>query len=336
MSFPYPTITVEEHWLSQSVREFYAAKSTPDPYDENGLIGRIVPSLVDFREQRFKSMNDHGVTVQVVSHAPNTLALDPATCTKVNDQLAALIHERPSRFAGFATLPMAEPEAAGEELRRCVQDLGFVGTLVDSNCEGRFYDDDFFWPVFKAAEELDVPVYLHPSANEHTKPLLYDGNYPASVAETLSQYGWGWHNETAIHFLRLYAAGVFDRFPRLQLMLGHLGEMVPFMLDRVDRISSLAWPQLGVKLQRSLRQIWDENVWVTTSGMFYLPQMELVLKQCKPERIIYSVDYPFGHNDAGLEFLKMLKSKQVVTDEVLEGIAYKNAERLLRIKATAG
>ena len=332
MAFPYPTITVEEHWLSQSVRDFYAAKGAPDPYGESGLIGKLTPSLMDFREKRFQSMNENGVTVQVVSHAPNTLALDLATCIKVNDELYGLIREKPGRFAGFATLPMADPEAASSELRRCVQDLGFVGTLIDSNCEGRFYDDSYYWPVFQAAEELDVLVYLHPSANEHTKPLLYDGNYPTSGAETLSQYVWGWHNETAVHFLRLFAAGLFDRYPRLQLMLGHLGEMLPFMLDRVESISSRLWPQLGVKLERQLRQVWDENVWVTTSGMFYLAPMATVLKQCKHDRIIYSVDYPFGSNEAGLAFLKTLKSQDIVADDVLESIAYKNAANLLKIK----
>ncbi|KAK4945194.1 hypothetical protein LTR10_015620 [Elasticomyces elasticus] len=124
---------------------------------------------------------------------------------------------------------MAHPDAAGDELRRGVQELGFVGALVDSNCGGRFYDDPHFWPVFQAAEELDVPICLHPSPNEQTKHLLYDRNYPASVAESLSQYGWGWHNETAIHFLRLFAAGLFDSHPKLKIVLGHLGEMLPFL-----------------------------------------------------------------------------------------------------------
>lgn len=335
MSLPHPIITVEEHWLSQSVKDFYNAKGGPDPYKEEGLMGRFVPPLMEFGERRLQSMDDGGVTLQVVSHAPNTLALDPATCIKVNNELNDLIKSRPGRFAGFATLPMAQPEAASKELYRCIHELKFVGALIDSNCEGRFYDDSFFWPVFEAAEKLEMPIYLHPSPNEHTKGLLYDGNYSESVAETLSQYAWGWHNEVAVHFLRLLAAKVFDHYPRLKLVLGHQGELLPFQLDRIETIVSNAWPHVGGKLERQLRQVWDENVWVTISGVFYMAPMTTVLMQCKPDRIIYSVDYPFGDNEAGLRFLKALKSEGRVDDNLLEGIAYRNAEKLLKIKAIA-
>lgn len=333
MAFPYPLITLEEHWLAQSVRDFYIAKEVKHPNDENGLVGMITPALMDLGETRITAMDDSGVSLQIVSHAPNSLALDLATCVKVNNELSDNIQSRSGRFRGFATLPMAHPEAAGSELRRCVDDLGFVGTLIDSNCEGRFYDDSFFWPVFEAATELDVPVYLHPAPNPQIKPLLYNGNYQDHVAESLSEYGWGWHNETAVHFLRLFAAGVFDRYPTLKLVLGHLGEMLPFQLDRIEGISSRQWPHLGLKLERNLRQVWDENVWITTSGMFFLAPMAAVLRQCKPDRIMFSVDYPFGKNEAGLAFLKTLKAEGMVSDDVLEGIAYRNAERLLKVKA---
>lgn len=331
MASSYPLITLEEHWLAQSVRDFYVANDTKHPNDENGLVGFVTPALMELGETRLKSMDESGVSLQIISHAPNSLALDLATCEKVNNELHARIKSQPGRFKGFATLPMAHPEAASKELHRCIKDLGFIGTLIDSNCEGKFYDDPSFWPVFEAAAELDVPVYLHPAPNLQTKPLLYDGNYPDGVAESLSEYGWGWHNETAIHFLRLFAAGLFDRYPRLKLVLGHLGEMLPFQLDRIERISGRQWPHLGVELERKLRQVWDENVWITTSGMFYLAPMAAVLRQCKPERIMFSVDYPFGKNEDGLAFLKSLKAEGMVSDEVLEGIAYKNAERLLKV-----
>ena len=331
MAFPYPLITLEEHWLAQSVRDFYLAKKVKHPNDENGLVGILTPALMDLGETRLKSMDESGISLQIVSHAPNSLALDLATCVKVNDELSNLTKSHPGRFKAFATLPMAEPEAAAREFRRCVKDLGFVGTLIDSNCEGRFYDDRSFWPVFEAAASLDVPVYLHPAPNAQTKPLLYDGNYPDAVAESLSEYGWGWHNETAVHFLRLFAAGLFDRYPSLKLVLGHLGEMLPFQLDRIEGISGRQWPHLGLKLKRNLRQVWDENVWITTSGMFYLAPIAAVLRQCKPDRIMFSVDYPFGKNKAGVAFLEVLKAEGMVGDEVLEGIAYKNAERLLRV-----
>ncbi|KAL6721006.1 hypothetical protein ACLMJK_000106 [Lecanora helva] len=331
MAFPYPLITLEEHWLSQSVRDFYTARNAPDPHAEDGLVGMMTPALMELGETRLKSMDESGVSLQVVSHAPNTLALDLATCVKVNNEVKARIRTMPSRFRGFATLPMAFPKDASGELRRCVQEMGFVGTLIDSNCEGRFYDDPFFWSVFEAAAELDVPVYLHPSPNFKTKPMLYDGNYPDAVAESLSEYGWGWHNETAIHFLRLFAAGLFDRYPTLKIVLGHLGEMLPFQLDRIERITMRMWPHVGLELQRTLRQVWDENIWITTSGMFFLAPMATVLRQCKPDRIMFSVDYPFGQNEAGVAFLKALKADGMVSNDVLEGIAYKNAQKLLKV-----
>lgn len=333
MAFPYPLIALEEHWLAQSVRDFYVANNTKHPNDEDGLTGIMTPALMDLGETRLKAMDESGVSLQIVSHAPNSLALDLATCVKVNDELSDLMESRPGRFRGFATLPMANPEAASRELRRCVEDLGFVGTLIDSNCGGRFYDDPLFWPVFAAAAEHDVPVYIHPAPNLQTKPLLYNGNYPDAVAESLSEYGWGWHNETAVHFLRLFAAGLFDRFPTLKIVLGHLGEMLPFQLDRIEGISMRQWPHLGVKLKRNLRQVWDENVWITTSGMFFLAPMAAVLRQCKPDRIMFSVDYPFGKNEAGLAFLKALQAEGMVSDDVLEGIAYRNAEKLLKVTA---
>lgn len=333
MAFPYPLITLEEHWLSQSVRDFYDANDANDPNDEDGLVGTVTHALMEIGDTRLKAMDDSGVSLQILSHAPNTLALDLATCVKANNELHERMKSRPGRFGGFATLPMAHPEAASKELRRCVQDLKFVGTLIDSNCEGRFYDNPSFWPVFDAAAELDVPVYLHPAPNAQTKPLLYDGNYPDGVAESMSQYGWGWHNETAVHFLRLFAAGLFDRHPTLKLVLGHLGEMLPFQLDRIEAISSRQWPHLGLELRRNLRQVWNENVWITTSGMFHLAPMAAVLRQCKLDRILFSVDYPFGDNEAGVAFLKALKAEGMVSDAVLEGIAYRNAERLLKVSA---
>lgn len=334
MAFLYPLITLEEHFLSQNVVDYYAARSRPDPYQETVLLRRCRDSLVEVGEERLQSMRDNQISLQVLSHAANALALDADTCAKVNDELAQNVRKHPGSFAGFATLPMIDPEAATKEFHRCVQDLKFVGALIDNTCDGRFYDDPFFWPVLEAAQELDVPIYLHPSYNEQTKPLLFDGNYPNAIAQTLSMYAWGWHSENALHIIRLFAAGVFDRFPRLKIIIGHMGEMLPFQLDRIIRVSGNQWPMAGVKLERQLRQVWDENIWITTSGMFAVAPMATVLRQCKPDRILYSVDYPFTRNEWGLQFLKDLRDDGLVTDEVLEGIAYKNAEKLLGVKAS--
>lgn len=336
MAFPYPTITIEEHWLSGAVVDYYAAQSRQDPYQETVLLRRCRDELVELGDQRIKSMKESQISLQIVSHAPNSLALDVQTCIKVNDELAQAVRDRPGTFAGFATLPMIDPPAASQEFRRCVKELKFLGALIDNNCNGRFYDDPFFWPVFEAAQELDVPIYLHPSYNEQTKSLLYDGHYPNAIAQTLSMYAWGWHSENALHILRLFAAGVFDKFPRLKIIIGHMGEMLPFQLDRIIRVTSKQWPLVGVNPERQFCQVWDENIWITTSGMFTVAPMATIVRQCKPDRILYSVDYPFTRNEWGMQFLKDLRDDGLVSDEVLEGIAYKNAEKLLGVKVHSG
>ena len=328
MAFPYPLVTLEEHFLAQACRDFYAANGTTHP-DDGGF---VTAQLTEIGDERLKSMDDSGVRIQVISHSPNPLALDLETCEKINNELHSYIAPYPDRFRGFATLPMKYPDDAVKELNRSVKELGFLGALIDSNLEGKiFYDDPKYWPVFQIAERLDVPIYLHPNLNETTKPLLYDGNYSDGVKTSLSRYGWGWHSETAIHFLRLFAAGLFDAFPKLKLVLGHLGEMLPFQLDRIQGITDGTWPHVGSTLKRPLRQVWDENVWITSSGMFSLAPMAAVVRQNKPERILFSVDYPFDKNEEGLNFMTALKADGLVSDEVLKGIAYKNAESLLKV-----
>ena len=330
MALQYPLISVEEHWLSSRVQDLYQSRGAPDAHDEKGPIGVYMPPLKDFGQGRLESMNSGGIAIQVISHVANSIAVDAKTCAMVNDELHSLAQKNPTRYATFAMLPMSNPQAASEELRRCVKSLGFVGAMIDSNCEGKFYDDDWYWEVFEAAAELHVPIYLHPAPNDDAT-AMYSGNYSDGVATTLSQYAWGWHSETGLHFLRLYAAGLFDRFKELKIVLGHCGEMLPFMLDRVQGLTDRAWPQIGCRRERSLRQVWDESVWVSISGMFTIAPMLTVLEQCKPDRILYSVDHPFGHNNKGPEFLLKLKERGLLDDEKLHKIAYTNAQNLLKI-----
>ncbi|KAJ4353948.1 uncharacterized protein N0V89_005680 [Didymosphaeria variabile] len=330
----HPIVTLEEAFLSPHVRSFYASSNFPDPNAEDGLTGYATASLMEFGPQRLSSMDSNGISLQIVSHVPNPLPLDASTARAVNDDVAAHIKNMPeARFAAFATLPMKYPEDAVAELRRCVKELGFVGALIDSNCGGRFYDDSFFWSVFDTAVDLDVPIYIHPCPNEAVKKVLYSGNYSEHIATSMSEYAWGWHNEAAVSFLRLFASGLFDRLPTLKLLLGHCGEMIPFQMERTANVIERQWPHIGGKHERSFRTVWDENVWITTSGFFETGNMPCVLGQCKLNRILFSVDYPFGKNEAGVAFLQKLKEEGLVDEEGLEMIAWRNAEKLLGVKA---
>ncbi|KXT10490.1 hypothetical protein AC579_4263 [Pseudocercospora musae] len=332
MSPPNKIITLEEHWCSQHIRTYYKTKGIPDPNDESGVVGLMTPVLQEWGPNRLKDLEDNNITTQIVSHVSNTIPIDSATCSLANDDMAQQISQNPKgRYKGFAILPMNEPQAAAAELRRCVNNLGLVGALIDDNTSGRFYDDPSFWPVFATAEELDVPMYIHPSPNNSTKSLLYDGNYPDAIAIALSQFGWGWHSSCAITFLRMFSSGFFDTYPNVKIVLGHMGEMLPFQFDRISSITSRFFPAVGVELKRGLREVWDTNVWVTTSGMFSLAPIACLVRMMKKERIMLSVDFPFTRNELGVKFLESLKADGMVSEEEWEGIAWRNAEKLLKL-----
>ena len=222
---------------------------------------------------------------------------------------------------------MNEPAAAAQELERCVKTLGFVGALVNNHEKGRFYDDEFFWPVFSQCQELDVPIYLHPTVPS-PQMAKSSGNYPDIVAKGLDTYCWGWHSETGVHFLRLFASSLFDAYPRLKVVIGHMGEMLPFMLDRIVRFAKKQWPAR----ERDLQTVWDQNMYITTAGMFSVAPMACLLRVCKVEHILYSVDYPFSSNEEGKEFMDELARSGLCSKEGMDKIAYGNAEELLGVK----
>jgi predicted TIM-barrel fold metal-dependent hydrolase len=218
-------ITLEEHYLSHNI---VGKANAVDLYA--GFPKHIIRKLQSLSDKRISDMEKGDVSVQVLSHA--RLTTTPPICTEANDELALAISKNPDRLVGFAMLPIAEPKATAEELARCIQKLGFVGALIDNHLDGRFYDDEHFWPVFEKAQELDVPIYLHPTFASDPMLEHYKGNYPENVARALSAHGWGWLTETGLHILRLFAAGLFDRFPKLKIFIGHMGETLPFQLER--------------------------------------------------------------------------------------------------------
>ena len=286
--------------------------------------------LPEIGEQRLKSMDETGITVQVLATAPPGPDIVPgpdgvSIARAINDHLAEAVARKPDRFAGFAAMPMASPDACADELARAVKQLGFVGTLINGTTEGRFLDDPSYDGLLAAAVELDVPVYIHPHlAPEPVRQAYYSGLEPGA-GRVLEAAGWGWHSETAIHVLRMVMAGTLDKHPRLKLIIGHMGEMLPVMLDRIDDVSALDIDHLKRPISR---QILDQ-VWITTSGIFSAPPFLAALQTFGIDRIMFSVDYPFAPNEKGREFLDKIS----LAPDDMEKMAHGNADKLLRLRS---
>ncbi|RDW89638.1 hypothetical protein BP6252_01670 [Coleophoma cylindrospora] len=316
-----PLITLEEHYISPKVTE--TSSEARELYAK--FPAQILSKLECLGDERIQDLDKGNVALQVISHGPGEIS--PSVCAAANDGLASAISKNPGRLAGFATIPMGEPAVAAEELERCVKKLGFVGALVDNHLNGQFFDDERFWSVFEKAQELNVPIYIHPCFASDPMLEHYKGNYSDPVAISLSAFGWGWHTDTGLHILRLYASGLFDRFPKLKIVIGHMGEMLPFQIERIFAIAE-RWGR-----ERSLREVWTSNIWITTSGMFSLAPLACLLKTTSIEHVLYSVDYPFSANEKGLKFFEEIEKSGLIAGKDLEMFAYRNAESLLGVKA---
>ena len=298
------TIALEEHFWTA---ELAAPPGTGPLARPDGA--RLDAQLRDLGRDRIAGMDAAGIDVQVLSHvqpAAQGLAGDRsvAAARRANDALAAAIARHPDRLAGFATLPTGDPAQAAAELGRAARDLGLVGAMIHSTLgtNGAFLDDERFEPLLAAFEDLDVPLYLHPAAApRNVADVLFGGLAPA-VAGRLATNAWGWHAEAGLHALRLVASGTFERHPRLKLIVGHCGEMLPFMLARVDEML----PPEVTGLPHPPSTYVHRNVWVTTSGMFSLPPVLCSIAVLGVDRVLFSVDYPFASNLAGRDLLDAL------------------------------
>src|SRR5262245_51689223 len=275
-------------------------------------------------------MDSAGITVEVLSNTGPGPDLVPgpegvAIAREMNDHLAGAIARHPDRFAGFAVLPMQSPEACPAELERAVKELRFAGALINGTTEGRFLDHPSYDGLLAAAVELDVPIYIHPHLAPEPVRQAYFADLPAGAARVMEQAGWGWHSETAIHLLRLVVGGALDRHPHLKLIIGHMGEMLPVMLDRIDTVFALDIEHLKRPISRAIL----DQVWITTSGIFSEPPFLAALLTFGIDRIMFSVDYPYASNDSGRAFLRSLS----LSPADREKLAHANADRLLRLSA---
>jgi predicted TIM-barrel fold metal-dependent hydrolase len=319
------TITLEEHYVTP---EFLKATAHLQPAGRSQYMKQVESKLLDLGSGRIADMDAGGIDMQVLSLTTGGLdKLDAPTATAVvreaNDKLAEAIRATPKRLAGFASLALQDPAKAAAEFERCVRQLGFKGALVNGTIKGMFLDDPQFTPLFETAQALDVPIYLHPAPPPKPVQEAYFGGLPGQVGFFLSTAAWGWHVETGLHCLRLIATGLFDRFPKLKMIIGHMGEDLPFSIARAESILA----RDASHLQRRVSEYFEQHFYITTSGYFTVSPFLCTLQVVGAERILFSVDYPFSPNTVGRDFLNSLP----VSHEDLRKISGGNAERLLKL-----
>jgi predicted TIM-barrel fold metal-dependent hydrolase len=318
------TITLEEHFISPG---FLAGpgKDFTERLRNSGPRGaKIYEQLQDVGDKRIAEMDSAGIDMQVLSlNSPGVEQADAEVQVSVaresNDLIAETVRKHPKRFAGFAALPIAAPDKAAEELDRRIKQ-GFKGTLINGHTRGRYLDDKFFSPVLERAEALNVPIYVHPAVPPKAVVDAQFGGFSPPVSAMFASAGWGWHIETAIHVIRMILGGVFDRHPKLQVVIGHLGEGIPFMLPRLNKNFSMEL----TKLQRPLGAYLRENVHYTFGGFNFPATFQNLLSEVGVGRIMFSVDHPYGSMAEAKAFLEQLP----VSEADRARIAHGNAEKL--------
>jgi predicted TIM-barrel fold metal-dependent hydrolase len=340
MSAQKPTtrvIAIEEAFLHPKMWELYS-KSDQEKF------APVKDALSDVGEARIRRMDAAGIDMQVLSHVqPGVQTIkDPDLAIKlskeVNDWLGEVVRTHPDRFAGFAMLPTQSPKDAADELDRTVKELGFKGALINGHTNGKYLDDETFSVLFERAEALDVPIYIHPTDPPETISNLYYHNDTALIT------GWGWSIETGTHLLRMMTAGVFDRYPRLKIIVGHMGELLPYCMTRLNVALTMGEELLAVqekkatgvrplqKMEKNVISYMRNNVFVTTSGVFDQPVFECALAVLGLDNLLFSVDDPFQDNFEGIEFLNATRLSLLEKEQFAHG----NAERLLKLPVTDG
>jgi 2,3-dihydroxybenzoate decarboxylase len=282
--------------------------------------------LLDIEKLRLPEMDRYDITVQVLSFTSPGIqgiadtATAISTARDLNDRLAEIVRVHPTRLAAFAALPMQDPAVAADELERAVTQLGFKGALVNGHTNGEYLDEQKFWVVFERAQALDVPLYLHPVDTPTDQMKIYGGY------NELFGSSWNWGIETATHALRLIFGGVFDAFPRFTLLLGHMGEMLPYAMERLDNRWKLCVHTRELKKELPSRYI-KENMYVTTSGNFSNAALLCALLTLGADRLLFSVDYPYQRTEEGALWIDAAP----ISDADKEKICYKNAQQVLKL-----
>jgi len=313
-------IALEEHYWDPEVATHFKERG-PEM-----SIPALQERLLDLGALRLKEMDEAGIDLQVLSHgAPATQRIDAETAVplarRANDRLHEAIQKHKGRFAGFAVLPTADPKASADELERAVTRLGFKGAMIHGLTNNLFIDDKRFWPIFERAQALDVPLYMHPAVPHKAVVEAYYKDYLQQFPGLLTA-AWGFTVETATQGIRLVLSGVFEAYPGLKIILGHLGEGLPFYLWRID----MALARQGNR-KTPFRDTFREHFWITTSGNFSTPSLLCCVMEMGADRILFSVDYPFVPNPPGVKWMEHVPLGPEDRAKILHG----NAKRLLKL-----
>lgn len=318
-------IAIEEHFLTSEIRAAWASSAIGQEGTEMFDQGEIEERLDDLGSGRIALMDESGVDVQVLSvttPALHNLELEESVtlARRANDLMAATIARHPARFQGFATLPMASPPDAALELERSVRRLGLAGAMLCGRTRDKNLDHPDFLPVFDTAAKLRVPLFVHPQVPQRAVREVYYSGFGDAVDTAFATFALGWHYEAGIQFVRLMLAGIFDKYPDLQIILGHWGEVILFYLERLNVLARVA------KLQRSVADYICRNLYVTPSGMWSPSYLQRTLEIVGPERLLFSTDYPYQYRPggAGRSFVK----ESVLSPEQKMLFAHGNWERL--------
>jgi 2,3-dihydroxybenzoate decarboxylase len=311
-------IALEEHFLDPATVDYWR----PTMVDvAPAKTAQLYGQLTDFGEGRLREMDEAGIARVILAVAGPGVQAERETVAAVrnarasNDFLAREVQKRPDRYSGFAHLPMQDARAAADELERCMRDLKFCGAMINGHTNGRYLDDRVYDPFWERAAELNAPMYLHPADPVAPLPVL-DGY------KVLVRPMWGWGVETGSHALRIVTGGVFHRYPKAKLIVGHLGETLPFLLWRFDSRSK----PYGWNLPKPPSQYIKENVWVTLSGMYDLPPMQCSLDALGRDRVMFSADYPFDSAGAG-----PFMDTAALDESLRADVAWNNAAKLFNL-----
>jgi predicted TIM-barrel fold metal-dependent hydrolase len=319
-------IAIEEHFLTAEIRAAWAASALGQEGTAAFDRGEIEARLDDLGAGRLALMDESGVVVQVLSvttPALHNLEAEESVllARQTNDLVAATVARHPERFQGFAVLPMAAPEEAARELERAVTQLGLVGSMVCGRTREKNLDHADYWPLFATAERMGVPLFVHPQIPQKAvRDALYSG-FGEGIDTAFATFALGWHYEAGIQFVRMMLAGVFDRFPALQMILGHWGEVVLFYLERLQSLGRVA------KMERPVVEYMQRNLYVTPSGMWSQEYVRRAVEIVGAGRILFSTDYPYQYRPGkpGVKFVE----QAALTAEEKELLAHGNRERLV-------